>query len=186
MIRRAERDCGAGRAPAGTIPLSHGWGRRLWRDRRGSVIVEFAILAPLLLLLLFGVMIFGVTLNQYATLWNAVGASAFQFAIAGSSSSQPVTLAWNALAGAAPVPTFTNGASCSSGLCLSLYVNGNACATDINSLSAAEAADAAGDCTLTKNVPAAAVATYPCTLQVLQFNFYPNCQLQAQVTELVP
>jgi Flp pilus assembly protein TadG len=170
----------------GRRPGPEGVWRRLWHDRRGAVLVEFAILAPVLLLILVGIFIFGLALNQYTTLWNAAAASALQFAISGGGAdSTPATNAWNALIYAAP--TLTTGSSCSNGVCLTLYVNGNACVTDLNSLSAAEAADTAGDCALSKySGPATAVATYPCTLQVLQINFYPNCQLTAQVTQQVP
>jgi Flp pilus assembly protein TadG len=187
MIRRSMKTmlCLAGMTATRTAPARGDEGVicRLWREQRGAVIVEFAILAPVLLLILVGIMIFGLALNQYATLWNAVGASAVQFAFSGNSS--PATLAWNVLAGAAP--TFTTGVSCSSGLCLTLYVNGTACATNVDSATAAASADSAcyGDLQ-PGGIPAQVVATYPCTLQVLQYNFYPNCQLTAQVTELVP
>jgi hypothetical protein len=33
--------------------------------------------------------------------------------------------------------------------------------------------------------PAVVSATYPCNLAVMEFDFFPGCQLSAQVTELV-
>jgi hypothetical protein len=54
-------------------------------------------------------------------------------------------------------------------------------------LSAAQAADATCASALQTNAgnPAYASATYPCSLTVLQYSFWPNCQLSAQVTEIV-
>ena len=48
---------------------------------RGTALVEFGLLAPVLLLILLGTAQFGLTLNQYVMLTNAVGVGAMQFAI---------------------------------------------------------------------------------------------------------
>ena len=44
---------------------------------------------PVLLLVLLGMVQFGLTLNQYVMLWNGVGVGAMQFAISGGASSTP-------------------------------------------------------------------------------------------------
>lgn len=44
--------------------------------RRGTAVVEFAVMAPVLFMVLFGVIEFGLALNQYLTLTNAVPAGA--------------------------------------------------------------------------------------------------------------
>jgi Flp pilus assembly protein TadG len=50
------------------IPAS----RRLAREERGQTLTEFALVLPLLALLLFGVIQFGITFNNYITLTDAV------------------------------------------------------------------------------------------------------------------
>jgi Flp pilus assembly protein TadG len=153
----------------------------------GVVHVEFALLAPVLLLIMSGIIVFGLVLTQYLMLWNGVGVTAMQFAVSGVASTQPATDAWNALTGAGPALTVSS--SCSSGLCMTLSVNGTNCVTNANSLSAAQAADATCSAALqlpsNAGKPAYAAASYPCSLSVLDYNFWPGCQLTAQVTELV-
>ena len=58
LSRVIARGCGAGRRHAGTAA------------------VEFALVAPVLLLLVLGMTQFGITLNQYLTLTNAVRSGA--------------------------------------------------------------------------------------------------------------
>ena len=45
--------------------------KRIHVDQRGAQLVEFAILAPLLFLLLFGIIEVGRFINTYATIWGA-------------------------------------------------------------------------------------------------------------------
>jgi Flp pilus assembly protein TadG len=152
----------------------------------GAALVEFALLAPVLLLIMVGMAQFGITLNQYVMLWNGVGAGATQFAISGVASSTPAQNAWNAIIASAP--SLTTGGSCTTtSLCMSLTVNASACATNVNSLSAAAAVDSACSTKLQAGggTPAIASATYPCNLTVMGVNFFPSCKLTATITELV-
>jgi Flp pilus assembly protein TadG len=146
----------------------------------GAALVEFALLAPVLLLIMLGTAQFGLTLNQYVMLWNGAGAGAMQFAISGGASSTPSSNAWKAITGQAPTLTTTN-------LKMTLSVNGTACVTNASSLTAAAAGDSACSTALQANAgtPAVVLATYPCDLKVMQYNFSPSCSLSAQITELV-
>ncbi len=63
---------------------------------RGTALVEFGLLAPVLLLILLGTAQFGLTLNQYVMLTNAVSMGAMQFAISRSDTT-PYTDAVNAV-----------------------------------------------------------------------------------------
>jgi len=52
-------------APAPERPRPHGRFRALRRDQRGTALVEFALIAPVLFLLIFGVLDFSLGLNDY-------------------------------------------------------------------------------------------------------------------------
>jgi Flp pilus assembly protein TadG len=149
-------------------------------------LVEFAILAPALFLIMLGTAQFGLTMNQYVMLWNGVGAGAMQFAvIAGPTSTMPATVAWKAVT--KNTPGLTTGGSCTtSSLCVTLTVSGTPCATNVATTPTA-AQDLACYNALNgaAGTPAVVTATYPCNLTVMGTNFLPGCQLKAQITELV-
>jgi Flp pilus assembly protein TadG len=51
------------------------------RNEQGQAMVEFAIVLPILLMLVFGIVQFGITFNHYLTLTDAVRAGARQAAV---------------------------------------------------------------------------------------------------------
>jgi len=63
--------------------------RNAIRGQRGQALVEFTIILPILLLLLLGILQFGVVFNNYITLTDAVRAGARQAAV-GRSIPDPV------------------------------------------------------------------------------------------------
>ncbi len=54
---------------------------RKMRDERGQAMVEFALVAPILLALVFGIIQFGIAFNNYLTLTDAVRAGSRQGAV---------------------------------------------------------------------------------------------------------
>jgi Flp pilus assembly protein TadG len=147
---------------------------------KGAALVEFAFIAPVLLLIVLGTAEFGIALGQFVMLTNAVGVGAMQFAssrgevaAAGPPASGPYTDAVNAVRNAAPILTPAN-------LTITLSVNGTACATD-----------AACKTALDVNIgqPATVSATYaasfPCNLLTSWYGFASTCNLGSQVTERV-
>jgi Flp pilus assembly protein TadG len=150
---------------------------------RGSALVEFALVAPMLLLIVLGTAQFGVTLGQYVMLTNAVGVGAMQFAISRGDTT-PSRDAWNAITTAASTLTPAN-------IKMNLSVNATACVTNASTLSAAQAADTTCATALTNNVgkPALVSATYtatfPCNLLTTWQGMASTCNLASQVTERV-
>jgi Flp pilus assembly protein TadG len=55
--------------------------RRLRNNQDGQAMVEFVLVAPILLLLIFGIIQFGIAFNNYMTLTDAVRAGARQAAV---------------------------------------------------------------------------------------------------------
>ncbi len=92
------------------------------RDASGTAAVEFALIGPVLLLIVVGVFVFGVALNNYVTLTNAAESGAFQFAFSRGASA-PYTDTTNKIKGAAPNLVPAN-------LTITLSVNGTACTSD--------------------------------------------------------
>ena len=139
-------------------------------DRRGVASVEFALLAPVLFLLVLGMCQFGITLNQYLTLTNAVATGARQLAISRGSAT-PWTNTVNQVYSAAP--NLTQGS-----LTITVSVNGTACATDTACQNALTAVGTTG-------APAKVAASYPCSLAFFGYNFASVCNLTSQTTERV-
>jgi Flp pilus assembly protein TadG len=63
-------------------------GRGNIRAERGQTMVEFAMVLPILALLLFGVIQFGITFNNYVTLTDAVRAASRKAAVSRQSSTR--------------------------------------------------------------------------------------------------
>ena len=132
--------------------------------------VEFALLAPVLFLLVLGMCQFGITLNQYLTLTNAVRSGARQLSISRGGAT-PWADTINQIYGSAPNLTQAS-------LTITISVNGTACASDTACKTALSAAGATG-------APAAVTATYPCSLGFFGYNFAAVCTLSSQTTERI-
>lgn len=154
-----------GRPAAQLIPRS--WIETA-RDRAGVAALEFALIAPILLLILLGIIQIGLTFNSYLELTNGTEAGARQFA-SGRGSTTPWTTATSAVTSSAPYLTAKN-------VTITLQVNGAACASDAACSTALS--NAAGQ-------PATVSATYPCNLTIIGINFAPGCTLIATSTGLV-
>jgi Flp pilus assembly protein TadG len=136
--------------------------------RQGTVTIEFAVIAPVLLLLVLGTFQFGLVISNYVLLTNAVGAGARQFSLSRGDTT-PYTDTVSVITGSSP--TLTSGS-----ITVTLSVNGTSCAND--SACSTALTNAAGQ-------PATVAATYPCSLAVYGYNFAPTCTLSAQMTGLV-
>jgi Flp pilus assembly protein TadG len=137
---------------------------------RGVAVVEFAVMAPVLFMVLFGIIEFGIALNQYLTLTNSVLTGARTFANSRTSTT-PYSSTQTAMTTAAPTLT---AATLKSGIIIN--VNGTACSSD-------------GGCAtaLTANAgnPTTVSATYPCSVTIPFFTWTGACTLSAQTTERI-
>jgi Flp pilus assembly protein TadG len=151
---------------------------------RGVAAVEFALLVPVLLLVLLGAIQFGLILKNYVVLTNAVNVGAMQFAISRTDTT-PASDTWTAITNAAPTLTPATN------LEVTLSVNGTACLTNAASLGTAAAADTTCGTALAAAAPsggilqpAAVTVTYPCGSQLTWYNFWSStCRLSSTMTE---
>lgn len=143
---------------------------RIWRAlpaaEQGATAVEFALILPVLALLLFAIITFGTTLYNYEVLAGATGVGARQFAVSRGSDT-PVTNTKAIIYASAPGIDSTK-------LALSFAVAGATCNTD-----------AACAAALQNGVPATLSASYPCNLTVMGIDFAPGCMLSATTTARV-
>jgi Flp pilus assembly protein TadG len=144
--------------------------RAFLKNEAGSPAVEFALIAPVLLMLLMGIIEFGIAINNYIELTEAARSGGRNLAISRTNgSSSPYTSTVSTIEGSAP--SLTAGS-----ITVSMTVNGTSCSTDASCSSALS--NAAGD-------TAQVTATYPCSLSVMGVNFAPGCTLSAKTSDLV-
>jgi Flp pilus assembly protein TadG len=144
--------------------------RRLLRDDAGSPAVEFALIAPLLLLMLFGIIQVGIAFNNDVELTDSVRTGGRNLAISrATASATPYSTTVSAISAGAPNLTATS-------ITTTMSVNGVACASD--SACATALSTAAGE-------TAAVTATYPCNLTIMSVNFAPGCTMTAKTSDLV-
>lgn len=138
--------------------------RNLVRNERGSSLVEFAVILPVLALLVLAIGRFGITFNNFIALTDAVRAGARQLAT-GRGVTNPCQNAQNRVYSAAPtlsqaslpVTIVVNGST----------VSGNTCSNSI----------------LATGQDVTVSATYPCSLTFFGINFAGGtCQLSASTT----
>lgn len=143
---------------------------------QGSALIEFAMLLPMLLLLTTGILVFGVAMNNYLQLTNAVSIGARTLAVSAQMVLDPCATASTAITNAAPNLnasnfTFTytlNGTTYS----------GTSCSSSTTSTGAAG--------NLASGTTVTVTATYPLNLSVFGQTFsQSNAVLSATSTELV-
>jgi Flp pilus assembly protein TadG len=147
------------------------WRRRATRlagDKSGAAAVEFGLIAPALLMILMAIIQFGLVLNNYLELTDAVRVAARNFSIS-STSTTPMTGATAAATASAANLTAAN-------ITLTYSVNGTACASDA-ACATALSADAGDSAVVT--------GTYPCSLTVMAVNFASGCTLTSSTADMV-
>jgi len=142
----------------------------------GQALLEFALCPPMLLLIVTGIMTFGIALNSYIELTGAVSIGARLLAVSRGQTTDPCATTATAVYNAAPFLTPTSNMKFTFVLNGTKY-SGASCS------STSTTTGAAGN--LVQGQPAQVTATYPCNVSVYGFNFAPTCTMTAQTTELV-
>jgi Flp pilus assembly protein TadG len=136
---------------------------RFRRETTGSAVVEFALLAPVLFMLLIGMFQFGIMINNYIQLTEAVRVGGRTLAISRGSTT-PFTTARNAVYASAPGLKQAN-------MGFTMTVNGTACAADGACKSTFDSA---------QGTQASITVTYSvCNAIIYGKNYLPNCNLSS-------
>jgi Flp pilus assembly protein TadG len=143
-------------------------------DEGGQALLEFALCMPILMLIVTGIMTFGIALNTYLELTSAVSIGARRLAIGRGQTTDPC--AWTAA-----VVTQASSLTPAS-LSFRFKLNG-VTYTGASCSSSSTTTGAAGN--LVQGAAAQVRASYPCNLSVFGVNFAPSCTMMAQTTELV-
>jgi Flp pilus assembly protein TadG len=153
---------------------------RALSNERGASAVEFALVLPVICLLVFGVIQFAITLNHYIELTNFAASGARQLAVSripGSTTNPYLTIATTGTTTCKSVPTpiICQAAPnlTSTKMTLTMTVNGTAC----TSTSCAQSLFVQGQL-------AAVTATYPCDLNFWKVSF-KTCTLSASSTQII-
>jgi Flp pilus assembly protein TadG len=139
----------------------------LARDRAAATAVEFALLAPVLLVLLMGTAKFGIALNSYVMLTEATADGARYLALSRGAAT-PYTSTVSQVTATASNLTGT--------LTITTSINGTACGTDSTCQTALNTAG---------GLAAKVTATYPCNLTVMGVDFAPGCTLSSSTTQMI-
>ena len=135
-------------------------------DRRGTAAIEFAIVAPVLLMFGLGILKFGIAISHYLTLLNGAAQGAMVLG-ASRGNASPYTRAAAAISGSTP------------------GLNAKSITTTV-SVGNATCKDDPGCKPLLVNGAAASVTlTYPCDLSVMGIDFKSGCTLTATSVQVV-
>jgi len=144
-------------------------------SERGQSLVEAALVFPVLLVIMTGILSFGLAFNNYLILTNAVGAGGRALAIARGNTTDPCATASSAVSQSAVLLNSSN-------ISYTWTLNGTPY-TGTSCSSSSTTTGAAGN--LVQGQNAQITITYPCSLAVFRINLVPSCQLTASTTELV-
>ncbi len=135
------------------------------RDVSGTALIEFAFVMPLLMMMLVGMFMFGITIHDYISVTGAAEAGMLQLTVSRGDTT-PWTDTTNVIYAAAPTLTKAS-------LTVTVSVNGTACTSDATCVTALSTA---------AGLPASVTVRYPCKLKVLDINYLNNCTVSATPT----
>jgi Flp pilus assembly protein TadG len=151
----------------------------------GNALVEFALVAPVMLMIMMGIIVIGQTMGNYVQLIETTASAARAVAVARSNTLDPCTTVASAAGAGAPMlnsanMTFTLALANSAGTNLATY------GPTKGSLSCSSASYTSGAPSyLQQGGSATFTVTYPCNLSIYGTNYWSGCTLQAQTTEMI-
>jgi Flp pilus assembly protein TadG len=151
----------------------------------GGALVEFAMVAPIMLMIMMGIIVIGSTMSNYLQLIEATASGARTVAVSRSNTLDPCNTVATAVSSGAPL---LNSANLTYTLVLnsSLGANVGTYGPTKGSLSCSSANYTSGAPSyLQQGGSANVTVTYPCNLSIFGTNYWSGCTLQAQTTEMI-
>jgi Flp pilus assembly protein TadG len=151
----------------------------------GNALVEFALMAPIMLMIMMGIVVIGSTMSNYLQLVESTASAARIIAVSRSNTLDPCNTAVSAASSGAPMlnsanMTYTLVLNSPLGATLGTYgpTKGSlSCSSSSNTSGPPSYLQARGSATFT--------VTYPCNLTIYGKNYWSGCTLQAQTTEMI-
>jgi len=137
--------------------------------------LEVALCLPMMLLLVTGIMVFGLAINNYLMLTNATNTGAQQLAMDRGYTLDPCNAVATAVYAAAPNLVHAN-------MAITTTINGNVY-TGTTCASASYTTGAPSQ--MATNTQGSVLVTYPCNLVVYGKNFAPSCKLTSQTAVII-
>lgn len=154
-------------------------------DEEGSQLVEFALVLPIMLLIMLGITAVSITMNNYLQLTEATSNAARKVSIARGNTLDPCNDVSTAITQSAPR---LNSANLTMTLALNNKdgVNLGTYGPNAGSLACSSGSYSSGAPSyLQQGGSASVTVTYPCSMTILGYNYAPGCTLQARMTEMV-
>ncbi len=161
--------------------------RRLFRENRGSQLVEFAVVLPLLAGLIMGIIAFGQAFSIDQTLTNSAAAGAHALSISAGYTTDPCMTVSS--------PAFNTGSSLNrANIKFTISVSPANGTTGTTQTLVSNQANPTCPNTTSTPTPASYVQTgfnanvtltYPCAIEIYGVNFAPGCTLTAESTEVI-
>jgi uncharacterized protein (UPF0333 family) len=137
---------------------------------RGQAVIEFAIILPVLVLIIGGIVKFGILYNHYVTLTDAVRAGSRQLALGRGLPAPCGPAVTRTINAAKPALTLTDA-----NIKVTL-LNPDACETPLRT---------GTNGSMVQGDEAKIEASYPCDLKIFGINFLPGCTLHASASEAI-
>jgi hypothetical protein len=145
---------------------------------RGAALVEFALVLPILMTLVMGLLMSGIFINQYLELTNAVAIGGQVLAVDRGNTTDPCLDAVTAIQNTAPLLTPSN-------IKFSFTLNGVSFPSSGTYAGGGSSYCTGGAADLIQNANVEIIATYPCSLQIFNnANILPGCTLTAEITDV--
>ena len=135
----------------------------------GQSLIEFALCLPVLLLIVFGITMFGIAFGNYLLLTDSTNVGARLLAVSRGQTTDPCSTVSSAIIAAAPNLLRTN---------LSFTYS-------LNGVAYSGTTCTAGASNMIQGATARVTATYPCSLVSYKYNYSTSCTLSASTAELI-
>jgi Flp pilus assembly protein TadG len=151
-------------------------------SERGQALLEFAFLLPVLMMVLLGMIVFGIAMNNYLELSNGAAAGAQAISISRGQTTDPCGTAAPPFHGAAPNLTTAN---LSFTFTITPPVGSTATAFGPATMGYPPTCTGAA-ASMVQGATAQVSVTYPCNLKVFGINYAPGgCTMTAQTAEAI-